>query len=131
MLKFALIFIVLVGAAFGIPQIRRHVAPPLEPVLGPIGKKFGDPAKKVAARNEAGMLLRKIAEEYNQNKEVPDPLRFPVWVKMNTKGSRKGADPWGKPYYMIKENRQLTIGSAGPDMKRSTSDDIRVSVPFN
>lgn len=134
MLKVAVVIVLLLGAAFGTPAIRNRITPVLAPVLdklGPVGRKLGDPAKKLAARNEASFLLRKLAEEYQQNRELPTPLRFQVWVRLNTRGGKGGMDPWGRPYYMIHANRQLAVGSPGPDRRRSTRDDIRVSVPFN
>lgn len=134
MLKFLLIFIFLVGAAFGIPAVRARITPPLAPLLdrlGPVGRKLSDPAKKIAARNEAGFLLRKLAADYQQNKALPDPLRFRVWMKQNTHGGKGGLDPWGHPYYMVRAHKKLGVGSQGPDRKRNTADDIRVTVPFD
>lgn len=133
MLKFVLIFIFLTGAAFGVPAIRAKILPPLAPVLdkfGPVGDRMSAPVKKWSARNEANMLIRKLAEDYAEKKELPSPLRFQVWIRQNTKMGNKGMDPWGRPYYMIHTGGQLTVGSQGPDRTRATADDVRVTVPF-
>ncbi|MGQ0815523.1 MAG: hypothetical protein ACT4O1_13880 [Gemmatimonadota bacterium] len=134
MLKFVAIFILIVGAAFGVPAIRARIMPPLLPVfekLGPVGDAFANPAKKWAARNESNMLIRKLAEDYAEKKQLPSALRFQVWIRLNTKMGSKGNDPWGRPYYMVHADRKLTVGSNGPDMERNTADDVRVTVPFN
>ncbi|MGQ0563068.1 MAG: hypothetical protein ACT443_14480 [Gemmatimonadota bacterium] len=134
MLKFIVGFILLLGAAFGVPSVRARITPPLMPVLeklGPVGAKLSDPAKKWSARNEANMLIRKLAEDYAEKKELPSALRFQVWIKMNTKLGNQGLDPWGRAYWMVHTNHQLTVGSNGPDRERNTSDDVRVTVPFH
>ena len=132
MFKIIFVVVVLLGAAFGIPEIRNRIAGPLDPVLskmGPVGDKVQAPARRWAARNEANIIIRKIAEAHNQNKDVPTPLRFQVWMKQNFRGGiNEGRDPWGKPYYLIQTRSQITVGSQGPDRTQNTTDDVRVSV---
>jgi hypothetical protein len=133
MLKFIIIFIFALGAIFGIPQLRAKAMPLIDPLLtklGPVGEKISAPSKKWAARNEANILIRKLAEEYNEKKELPDPLSFQPWIRMNTKGGKKGLDPWGRPYYLMRSGNQITVGSQGPDRRRNSADDVRVTVPI-
>jgi hypothetical protein len=133
MLKFLVILILIIGAAFGIPRVREKIMPPLLPLLeklGPVGDKLQAPVKKWAASNEAHILLRKLAADYGQNKELPSPLRFQIWIKQNTRGGKGGMDPWGRPYYMIHRAHELVVGSPGPDRIRNTADDVRASAPL-
>lgn len=134
MLKIILIGAVIIGAMFGIPPIRNRIAGPLDPFLsklGPVGEKIQAPARRWAAKNEEMLIIRKLAEDHNQNKGVPSPLAFQGWIKRNFHGGvKEGMDPWGRPYYLIHTRQQLTVGSQGPDRLRDSSDDIRVSVPL-
>lgn len=133
MLKFVVIFILILGAAFGVPSIRARISPPLLPVLeklGPVGDKLQAPVKKWAASNEAHVLLRRLAADYAQNRTLPSPLRFQIWIKQNTKSGKGGMDPWGRPYYMIHRAHELVVGSPGPDRIRDTADDVRAKAPL-
>ena len=135
MFKYILIFIVLVGAAFGIPAIRNRIAGPLDPLLsklGPVGDKIQSPVRRWAAKNEEMLIIRKLAEHHNQQRDLPSPLAFQGWVKQHFRGVENdaGLDPWGRPYYLIHTRNQITVGSQGADRKRDTPDDVRVSVPL-
>ena len=135
MVKYVVIFIFILGAAFGIPAIRNRIAGPLDPVLsklGPIGEKIQTPTRRWATKNEEMLIIRKLAEQHNQQKEMPSPLAFQSWIKQNFKGrgTEAGLDPWGRPYYLIHTRNQITVGSQGADRRRETPDDIRVSVPL-
>lgn len=130
MLKVIGIVILALGAGFGIPSVRAKLVPVFAPItnkFGGVGDKMGEPAKKWAAKNEANVLLRKLAEEQTRGKPMPTPTEFTTWVKANTKAGKKGMDPWGRPYYLIKTGGSVTVGSPGPDQTRNTPDDIRVT----
>jgi hypothetical protein len=132
MLKIIGIVILALGAAFGIPSVREKISPVLAPVtnrFGGVGDKMGEPAKKWAAKNEANVLLRKLAQEHSMGKELPTPLNFITWVKTNTKAGKRGMDPWGRPYYLIRGATVITVGSPGPDRTRNTADDVRATAP--
>lgn len=132
-MKWIVIGLCLIGAAFGIAPIRARILPHLDPVLGrlgPAGEKISAPAKRLAAKNEANILLRRLAQDHADRKELPDPLSFQTWVRLNTKGGKRGLDPWGHPYYLVRGNHQMTVGSHGPDRKRNTRDDVRASAPI-
>ena len=134
MLKFILIFILLIGAVFGFPPLRNRVVPHMGPVmklLGPFGDKISAPSKRWAAKNEMRILLRKLAEDHAEKKDLPSGLNFQSWIRANTRGGAKGLDPWGHPYYLVRAGKLITVGSQGPDRRRNTPDDIRVSVPFD
>ena len=134
MIKYVIIFICLIGASFYVPALRARVMPIFAPVLnhlGPVGDKLAGPSKRWAARNEANILLRKLAEEHAEHKDLPSPMNFQTWIKLNTRGGQKGLDPWNHPYYLVHNGSSVTVGSQGPDRLRNTSDDIRVSAPIN
>ena len=132
MFKFLLFFILAVGTVFGIPALRAKVMPPLEPVLSKlgIGERLSNPIKKRTANNEIRVLLQKLAEDISEKKEPPSPLGFRGWVRANTRLEKRGLDPWGRAYWLSRSPNQLTVGSNGPDQKRDTPDDVRISVPY-
>lgn len=133
MLKVILFVVFALGAILSIPPLRHRVAPYFAPVtnrLKPITDKIGTPAKKWSAKNEASAFLHKLSQDDAQKKELPTPLSFPVWVRSHSKGEQRGNDPWGRPYYLISDPHQITVGSSGPDRRRDTPDDIRVSAPI-
>lgn len=133
-MKYLIIFIVLFGAAWSIPPVHAKLRPIFDPIqraIGPVGEKMGRPAKRWAAKNEANVLLRKVAEEYASKKTMPTPSNFQLWVKTYTRGGNKGKDPWGSPYYFQRQAHQVTIGSRGPDKIARTPDDVTASAPIN
>jgi hypothetical protein len=134
MWKYFVIFVMIFGAALGIPKTRALIMPHLTPIfdrLGPVGDRVSKPAKRWAARNEVGVLTRKLAEDFADHKELPTALEFPRWIKRNVKGGKGGLDPWGLPYYLVRSEHQITVGSGGPDRQRGSTDDIRISVPIS
>lgn len=134
MLKWIVFGILALGAIMAVPRVRQRVAPHFAPVTSrvkPLSDKVTTPAKRWSAKNEASALLHRLAEDDAQNKELPTPSTFQHWIRTSSKGGASGKDPWGRPYYMVNEKHQITIGSAGPDLKRSTPDDIRVSAPVH
>ena len=78
------------------------------------------------------MIIRRLAEHKNQNKDLPSPLSFQQWVRQHFRSSegKAGLDPWGRPYYLVLTRSQITVGSQGADRRRDTGDDIRTSVPL-
>lgn len=132
-MKVFLILIVAIGAAFGIPSIRNRIAGPLDPVLsklGPLGEKIQTPAKRWSAKNEADVIVRKVADLKDQNRPFPPPRQFTKWIQQNMRGlERKGMDPWGRPYYLERAQKQVTVGSVAQDGVYDTADDVRSTLP--
>jgi hypothetical protein len=132
-MKWVIILIIAVGAAFGIPSIRARIAPPLEPVLtrlGPIGKAIQTPAKRFNAKNEADVIVRKVADWKLQNRPMPTERGFTKWIQQNMRGlERDGMDPWGNPYYLVRADKHISVGSSAQDGVPHTDDDIRASAP--
>jgi hypothetical protein len=121
------------GTIVGVPAVRARVMPPLEPVLEKLGleRKLADPIKRRKADAEIRVVLHKLTEAIQKKQEVPDPLGFQYWLKSHTRFEKRGMDPWGRPYYLSDANNQLTVGSNGPDRKRETADDVRITLPFH
>lgn len=132
-MKALLIIVLLIGAAFGIPQIRNRIAGPLDPLLsrlGPIGEAVQTPTRRWQANQEMTFILRRITEDRNLRKPLPSPHNFQRWLIANVRGVKNGGnDPWGQPYYYILTRTTMTIGSQGQDMQRDTEDDLRLSAP--
>lgn len=133
MLKFIAIFALALGAVFGVPSLRAKVMPTVEPVLTKLGlgDKISNPIRKRTANNEIRVLLQKLAEEIAQKKKPPSALNFQTWVRANTRLPKRGKDPWDRPYWLLHTKSGLTVGSNGPDQKRDTSDDVKITVPYS
>src|SRR5688500_2158295 len=133
MLKFVFFAALALGTIAGVPAVREKVMPPLAPVLEKLGleQKVADPIKRRRADAEIRVVLHKLAEAIQEKKEVPTPVSFPRWLSSNTRFEKRGIDPWGRPYYLSDANNQLTVGSNGPDRKRQTADDVRITLPFH
>ena len=132
-MKWLIILVIAVGAAFGIPSIRARIAPPLEPVLarlGPIGRAIQTPAKRFNAKNEADVIVRKLADWKLRNLALPTERNFTKWIKQNMRGlEHDGMDPWGNPYYLVRAGKHMSVGSAAQDGIPKTDDDIIASAP--
>ncbi len=133
-MKWIIILVIAVGAAFGIPSIRNRIAPPLEPVLsrlGPIGEAIITPAKRFSAKNEADVIAKKLVDAKQRGMSLPTQRGFTRWIQQNMRGlERKGMDPWGQPYYLERGDKQITVGSVAQDGVPLTEDDVRVTVPL-
>lgn len=133
-MKWIIILVIALGAAFGIPAIRNRIAPPLEPVLsrlGPIGTAISTPAKRFSAKNEADVIAKKLVDAKKRGLSLPTARGFTRWIQQNMRGlERKGVDPWGHPYYLQVGEKQITVGSFAQDGVPHTEDDVRVTVPL-
>lgn len=133
-MKFLLIAIVALGLIFAIKPLREKFSFITAPVINKVGPKVenirGGP-KRWATKNELNILLRKVAEQYNETKKLPSSSGFTIWIKTQTRGGNKGVDAWGSNYYLIHEQGRVILGSRGPDKLRNTPDDIKVTAPVN
>jgi hypothetical protein len=86
---------------------------------------------KVTAHNEVDFLINQVELARIMGREIPTETSFQNWIKARVKTSAgvrvTGKDPWGAPYYLSRSQTAITIGSNGPDGKRNTPDDIRLS----
>lgn len=131
MIKKLLIVIVLIGAAWSIPPIRSRltiVAGPLLEKLGPAGQKLLKPARNYAAKTQETAMLRMLAEEHNEGRDIPEPRTFVRWMKKKT--GKEPVDPWGNRYWLERQKGSLAIGSNGADGFRESGDDVKQTVPF-
>lgn len=135
MKKLFLVLVVLGGATLTVPELRAWARPHLEPAFGDVMDWWAerlhpvvDPALRWSATNELRTVLRSLQETSQMGQPLPDPPRFHVYVMQKHLSGRGGNDPWGTPYYLVVTQDSLIGGSAGPDRKRGTADDVRVSV---
>jgi hypothetical protein len=134
MLKLVLVLLVAIGFATAHPPTREriaHTAAPALEKLGPVGRFLLRPMHKVTAHNEVDFLINQVELARIMGREIPTETSFQNWIKARVKTSAgvrvTGKDPWGAPYYLSRSQTAITIGSNGPDGKRNTPDDIRLS----
>jgi hypothetical protein len=125
-MKAILIILVLLGAAWSIPEVRSRTYEPAFKRLGPTGEKLLAPTYRAGARSQANHMFRIMSLDRDQGRPLPEPQTFQRWIRSRL-GEEATLDPWGSPYYMERERSMITIGSPGPDRRRGTDDDIRVT----
>ena len=127
-----LVIVVILAIAWAIPAVRGRIsvaALPLLEKLGPVADFIVTPARRFAAKNAETNILRIIANDYNEGREVPDELTFQRWLKRRASQVNPN-DPWGRPYWLVRGRGVLTVGSSGADGRKDTSDDIKHSIPL-
>jgi hypothetical protein len=76
----------------------------------------------------ATRALQQIAEDVQstgaQTGRYPESNAFSAWLAQADLSAR---DPWGSDYYLEVFPDSFVVGSAGPDSRRRTADDIRVA----
>ncbi len=133
MFKTLFFVLILIGFAWGYPPTRVRMARAMEPALvrlGPVGDAARRPLQMYTTTQEVQFILDQITLAKTEGKETPDEKTFQRWLARRVLTKNKGADSWGQPYYLIRLNRTLTVGSNGVDGKRGTEDDIRKTIPF-
>jgi hypothetical protein len=133
-MKVLLLLLLVIAAVATVPAIRNRLAGPLDPVLarlGPVGEKFRTPVLRFNAHNEIQAIIGRLNEDKLQGRTVPVPNQFQRWIHEKMRGDiQDGKDPWGQPYYLVRERGYATIGSPGQDMQAGTPDDIRDHTPL-
>lgn len=118
MKKAILFLVILSGLALLEPRSRAQIMQ----LVGPIGGR----------EHSAERALKRIADEVQRTAAetgiYPQPGDFDRWL-VQSHGSAE--DPWGSPYYLELFADSFVVGSPGPDTRRQTSDDLRLSQPRN
>jgi hypothetical protein len=114
--KAILFLVILAGLALLEPRSRTQIMRLVEPI-GVAGRE-----------HSAERALKRIAEDVQQTVAetgiYPQPGDFDRWL-VQSHGSAE--DPWGSRYYLELFADSFVVGSPGPDARRQTSDDLRLS----
>jgi len=112
--KAILFLVVLSGLALLEPRSRAQIMQ----LVGPIGGR----------EHSAERALKRIADELQRTAAetgiYPQPGDFDRWL-LQSHGSAE--DPWGSRYYLELFADSFVVGSPGPDTRRQTTDDLRLS----
>lgn len=116
MKKVILALVVLAAVAFLEPRTRAQIMSAI-PFLS-----------EASNQRTATRALQQVAA-YVQSMEAqtgryPQSDGFPDWLAQTDLGTQ---DPWGSEYYLEVFPDSFVVGSAGPDSRRRTPDDIRVA----
>ncbi|MFQ5535969.1 MAG: type II secretion system protein GspG [Gemmatimonadota bacterium] len=113
--KLILLLLIAFGAAMAIPSTRAR----LEERAAPVINRFK--AKLVPSRLEA--MADQLEARLKRGEKYPG--NFAGWLNRDYSGVPE--DPWGTLYYLETSRSGFTVGSAGPDRKPNTADDIKVT----
>lgn len=131
-MKKILAVVVLLALIWAIPPVRARVgaaALPLLERLGPVGEKLLSPSRRYATQNEVIAIARMIANDQNEGRQLPDERGFHEWLTRRVY-REDGVDVWGNRFWMRMRRDSVTVGSSGPDGKRTTKDDVTHTVGF-
>lgn len=117
MKRFFLVLAAVAAVVFVSPPLRSRAAPLVRPIANPFfAWTTGDRVERLAFE---------VGREAARRGEEATPWDFQRVLK-RMYGSRHDArlDPWGNPYFMRASGGRFRVGSAGPDARRGTADDI-------
>ncbi|HUF49807.1 MAG TPA: hypothetical protein VMN60_03180 [Longimicrobiales bacterium] len=127
-----LIIVVIIAVAWAIPPVRGKLSTGAIPILeklGPVGDVVITPVRRFSAKSQVTHILRLIANDYNEGRELPDERTFQRWLRRRAPDANAN-DPWGRPYWLTRGNGTLTVGSSGLDGRKGNGDDVKHTVPF-
>jgi hypothetical protein len=109
--RIILIVLLLVLGVLVTPSLRTRALPHVQFALNPVYSWH--------ARNE----LRDIERFIERTRVLPEPRNFPAHLERE-RGHNSSVDPWGNPYYLLRDRQTYRVGSAGPDGEPGTADDL-------
>lgn len=119
MFKVILVLAAALGAALYFPTSRAFLAERAAPVVNPwLIRSTENELQKIGAE------MRRL--QINNLGRIPDRRGLTAWIERHYAGDAS-SDPWGSPYEMRETRREIILFSLGPDRRRDTADDIRVS----
>lgn len=114
------LWLVLIGALLATPRVRAELVPHVQPAL--------DPAYEWSARSRVREAARFLQTRTAAGGTLPKPREIGAVLEAKYKRDDASLDPWGTPYYLVRQGKEMVIGSAGRDRRAGTEDDIRVPV---
>jgi hypothetical protein len=117
-MKYFLLLIVVVGAAFYFPDSRAWIVERAQPVVNPM--------LRTATQSEMDKIQTDLQQFARENLgRYPDSRQFLTWLE-DTYSGGGSRDSWGTPYQLedLRRDRRMQIRSWGPDRIRDTGDDL-------
>ena len=109
------ILVFVLGAVLLVPPLRERAAPHLEFALNPL--------YRWEAKNRVNAIYRVLERARAEGRGLPLPRNFQRFLT-DTEGSSAALDPWGEPYFLVRERNTFRVSSPGPDRVPGTADDI-------
>lgn len=114
LIKLLFVGIVLVALA---PPLRNRVAPHVGFAI--------DPLRRATTQDRVNTVSRFLEREARVTGYVPQDRDLPrVMARMFPGRKDAMMDPWGRRYYIRRRGDGFHVGSAGPDQRRDTPDDV-------
>ncbi len=135
MRKLLLWLLIFIGVSTTVPAVRERVAPRVVPIRDYLVREVGPPLRRGLApiyrwlaqqeMREIGRELRRRGQSFHQ---LPQSRVYPRFLEKQRYIPRGALDPWETPYFLTVTRDSIIVGSAGPDQKRGTEDDLRHAV---
>jgi hypothetical protein len=100
-----------------VPPLRTWAAPHLGFVI--------DPLRRVTTQDRVNSIARFVERETRVTGHAPQDRDLPhILKRMFPNRHDVVMDPWGRRYYLQRRASAFQVGSAGPDQRRGTRDDV-------
>lgn len=101
------------------------LTPPLRARAMPHVAFAVDPLLRVTTQDRVNSVSRYIEREARTTGHAPQDRDLPrVMARMFPNRKDAMMDPWGRRYYIRRRGDGFHVGSAGPDQRRDTHDDV-------
>ena len=113
-----LLFLLLIGgfAVVANPDWRAKAQPYVQPAL--------DPVYEWQAAGRVNEIAKAIHAQTKMDRPLPTEKTLTEFLQHRYASEAAARDPWGTPFFLKNSRRSLAVGSAGPDHKVGTEDDI-------
>jgi hypothetical protein len=134
MWKKIIVLLVIMGFAWSYPPFRAKAMTAMSPAfatLGPVGHRLSEPTRVWKAENDIKFITQQLQLDKTEGKRLPPSAReFEAWLKKRPSAGDHGNDPWGQTYWLTPGTGTITVGSNGPDGKKTTKDDVIKTISF-
>ncbi len=109
------ILVLLIGAVVFVKPLRERASPHVEFALNPL--------YEWEAKNRVNSVYRVLERARAEGNPLPRPRDFQDFLT-EREGAGAALDPWGTPYFLVRERKNFRVSSAGADRLPNTADDI-------
>lgn len=111
------LFIAVVVVVALVPPLRARAAPHVGFAI--------DPLRRVTTQDRVNSVARYVEYETRITGHAPQDRDLPhILKRMFPNRHEVVMDPWGRRYYLRRRASAFQVGSAGPDQRRGTRDDV-------
>ncbi|HEX6042266.1 hypothetical protein [Longimicrobium sp.] len=109
------ILVLMIGAVVFVKPLRERATPYVEFALNPL--------YEWEAKNRVNNIYRVLERTRAEGNPLPRPKDFQDFLT-EREGTNAALDPWGTPYFLVRERKFFRVSSAGADRLPNTADDI-------